>query len=48
MEQLKVYITLEVPEDFFRNYSKNMEKIELGVQCIADDIEGDVLDLEIK
>ena len=50
MNTIKFYVTLEVPDEFFKeeNYDTNMRHIRLGVQHIADMVDGEVDDLEIK
>lgn len=48
MEQLKVYITLEVPDDFFGDYRNNIELIHDGVDHLADLVDGEIRDVEIK
>lgn len=50
MNTIKLYITLEVPDEFFEDgkYEDNMERIYHGIDHIADLVDGQVEDVEIK
>ncbi len=50
MNELSFYVRIDVPNDFHNdeNYDANMDKVIKSVENLAEEINGTVVDIEIK